>query len=272
MARRAGFTSYDDDETFEQGIPYQDEPYPDSISYRYDPPHAGRTPEERLPLFLSNPADEPEQPNFGRIRPNGITSSLVFKAGLIGVALAAIAFGLLSAETPLTLFADAKASLPATPAPASSQPLAAAQPQADVQIVVKSPATAPVAAPTREEMVAAFNAARQGQPDIRPPVAAAPAPVMRRLDPDEMAALLTRAKSLMAVGDIAPARLLLERAADAQEPSAALLLAQSYDPAVLGASDMRSIIPDPAMARRWYQKASQLGSPDAQQRLAQLGN
>ena len=56
----------------------------------------------------------------------------------------------------------------------------------------------------------------------------------RRLDPDELATLLKRAKSLIAIGDIAPARLLLERAADAQEASAALLLAQTYDPAVLG--------------------------------------
>jgi TPR repeat protein len=83
---------------------------------------------------------------------------------------------------------------------------------------------------------------------------------------------MTRAKSLIAVGDIAPARLLLERAADAQEPSAALLLAQTYDPAVLGTQDMRSITPDPAMARDWYQKAARLGSTDARQRLAQMQN
>ena len=37
----------------------------------------------------------------------------------------------------------------------------------------------------------------------------------RRIDPDELAALLKRAKGLLAVGDITSARLLLERAADA---------------------------------------------------------
>jgi TPR repeat protein len=83
---------------------------------------------------------------------------------------------------------------------------------------------------------------------------------------------MKRAKGLIAIGDIAPARLLLERAADAQEASAALLLAQTYDPAVLGKSDMRSITPDPAAARIWYQKAAQLGSLDARQRLAQMQN
>ena len=83
---------------------------------------------------------------------------------------------------------------------------------------------------------------------------------------------MNRARALLAAGDIPPARLLLERAADAQEASAALLLAQTYDPAVLGTPDMRSITPDPAMARDWYQKAAQFGSPEAQQRLAQMQN
>jgi hypothetical protein len=110
---------------------------------------------------------------------------------------------------------------------------------------------------------------------VAPPVTAAP-PVAtappRRLDADELAALMKRAKSLIAVGDIAPARLLLERAAEAQEASAALLLAETYDPAVLGTQDMRSITPDPAKARSWYEKAVQFGSEEAQQRLAQMQN
>jgi TPR repeat protein len=87
---------------------------------------------------------------------------------------------------------------------------------------------------------------------------------------DELATLMTRAKALLATGDIPPARLLLERAADAQEPSAALMLAQTYDPAVLGTRDTRNINSDPALARSWYQRAAQLGSADAQRRLSQL--
>jgi len=104
---------------------------------------------------------------------------------------------------------------------------------------------------------------------VAPPVATAPP---RWLDADELAALMKRAKSLIAVGDIAPARLLLERAAEAQEASAALLLAETYDPAVLGTQDMRSMTPDPAKARSWYEKAVQFGSKEAQQRLAQMQN
>ena len=109
-----------------------------------------------------------------------------------------------------------------------------------------------------------------GSPRDRPPPReAVPA---RRIDPDELAALLKRAKGLLAIGDITSARLLLERAADAQEPEAALMLAGTYDPQVLGSQDLRSVTPDPAAARVWYQKAAQLGSADAKRRLSQLQN
>jgi TPR repeat protein len=107
-------------------------------------------------------------------------------------------------------------------------------------------------------------------------VAAAPAnavaPPARAVDADELALLMKRAKEMLSAGDIPAARLLLRRAADAQEPTAALMLAQTYDPAILGTQDARNIIPDPETARVWYQKAAQLGSTDAQRRLAQMQN
>lgn len=137
------------------------------------------------------------------------------------------------------------------PAPAAAPPQAA---------VVAPPAAAPPTAPQQLASASAVAAA---------PVAAPPA---RQLDPEEVALLMKRAKDLLATGDIPPARLLLRRAADAQEASAALLLAQTYDPEMLGTQDVRNINPDIAMARTWYQKAVQLGSADAQRRLAQLQN
>jgi hypothetical protein len=169
---------------------------------------------------------------------------------------------------------------------------ASADPTAqEVQPNLGTRAVSPTAkgGPTRDEIASAFKTARQGQPEaalppaavpvVTVPVAAAPAaavpaapPAARRLDAEELATLLKRAKSLIAIGDFAPARLLLKRAADAQEASAALLLAQTYDPAVLGKQDMRSIAPDPALAREWYQKAARYGSVDAQQRLTQMQN
>jgi hypothetical protein len=117
------------------------------------------------------------------------------------------------------------------------------------------------------------------QPFVPPAVAAptdAPSSIggmaVRRLAPDELSNLMRRARSLLAAGDIPSARLLLERAADAQEAGAAFLLAQTYDPVVLGTQDARRIVPDPTAARTWYERAAQLGSVEAQRRLGQLPN
>lgn len=240
---------------------------------------------EDIPLFLSNDAAEPKPPGFGsggeRDVDRAVVSSRFFKAGILMASAAAIAVAILSVENPFALFANAKASLigvQASAAPkAASEPVVAARP-ATAHPAPAAPSTVGVtalppptqAAPTRDEIALALRAAHQSQPEIRQPAAAAP-PV-RRLDADELANLLKRAKGLIAIGDIAPARLLLERAADAQEAGAALLLAQTWDPAVLGTPDARSITPDPAKARDWYRKAARFGSQDAQLRLSQMQN
>jgi TPR repeat protein len=225
-------------------------------------------PDDPTSLFLSSRADEPKQPGFGRGGRRTIISSPTLKASMLAAGAASIVFTMLSMEKPLALFANAKASLVSiSAAPSSADPL---RPAIQSAAPVRDVSPSATGAPTRDEIIAAFKSAHQSQADLgRPPAAAAPA---RRLDADELAGLLKRAKNLIAIGDIVSARLLLERAADAQEASAALLLAQTYDPAVLGTPDARSITPDPAMARGWYQKAARFGSVDAQRRLDQMRN
>jgi hypothetical protein len=267
-------------------------------------------PDDAMPLFLSDDPEEPGRRGFGTGGGGNQERTVwprVLKVGIFAASAAAIAFAVISVENPLALFANAKASLNGpSPSQAGAPVKTASEPAAPVRVASAEPAAAPVQAtvggrtsspvaapaatntPTRDEIAAALRNAHQSQPEIRQPAAVAPvavavapvavapvaaaAPPARRLAPDELAALLKRARGLIEVGDIAPARLLLERAADAQEASAALLLAQTYDPAVLGTLDMRSITPDPAMARDWYQKAARFGSPEAQQRLAQMQN
>ena len=56
------------------------------------------------------------------------------------------------------------------------------------------------------------------------------------------------------------------------KPSTDFSVTQTYDAAVFGVRDTRSITPDPVMARDWYRKAASFGSADAQQRLTQLQN
>jgi hypothetical protein len=231
-----------------------------------------------MPLFLSS--DGPSQHDLEAVLGKGrrSVSLRVFKVAVLTASVTAILFTLFFEEATRAVIVNAKASFSGMQprqsgaAPESSAPhplrdvrLANAGPP-DVDITGSNPAS-----PTREAIATAFQSALQSQPAIPQPAPSPSAPA-RRLDADELAALLKRARGFIAIGDIASARLLLERAADAQEAGAALLLAQTYDPAVLGTPDARSITPDPATARGWYQKAARLGSREAQLRLDQMPN
>jgi TPR repeat protein len=95
----------------------------------------------------------------------------------------------------------------------------------------------------------------------------APARVEPGLDAREAAALVSRAEQLLAGGDLQSARLLLLRAVKARDGHAALVLAKTYDPIELKQLGATGPQPDPALARSWYQKAKEWGSPDAQAQL-----
>lgn len=261
------------------------------------------------PLFLSDPNGDPypeEYINPLQLRRKWSISSRLLMATVVAAALAAL-YAFFASDASRDIVVNAKASIAAV----MPGPSAAAQPDStqltphDIQLKdvgrISPPAVVTtdnakgvaIAAvnPTREAIATAYQGALQSQapapvpapaavpmaalPAVAAPTVAAPAvaaPPARQMDPDEFATLMQRAKALLAVGDISSARLLLERAAEAPDASAALMLAQTYDPQRLGASDVRSIVPEPAKARAWYQKAAQLGSADAQRRLAQLPN
>jgi hypothetical protein len=243
--------------------------------------------EDPVPLFLSDYDAEPDPNEYMTPLRKGRRSSVSSRIllGVLATAVMGILFALFSSDATRDIIANAKASITA----AVSAPSAAAQPDpsqltaSDTQLNDPARQSAPAnqtpgvrtvttvaVAPTRGEITTAYQSALQS----RAPAAAAPvaAPPARKLDADELATLMNRAKLLLAAGDIPSARLLLERAADAQDANAALILARTYDPEVLGTKDARNIIPDPAMARAWYQKAAQFGSTDAQRRLAQIAN
>jgi hypothetical protein len=271
----------------------------DAFGSQLRSPHSSRSvatreeflPDDSVPLFLSGPDEDVRSSKFGRQRKTG---SRVLK--ISAFAIAALIATFVAVKNPFTVFANATASLmgsselKSAQAPAAPPRQAAPAAVASTPAMVAGPALATAAAlPSRDEIAVALRTAHQSQPpEIQQPAAAAAAaaapvaiappatptaptaPAARRMDSEELANLMTRAKALLASGDISPARLLLERAAQAQEASAALMLAQTYDPTVLGTQDIRNITPDPAMARSWYQRAAQLGSADAQRRLSQL--
>jgi hypothetical protein len=75
----------------------------------------------------------------------------------------------------------------------------------------------------------------------------------------------------LAQGLIAPARLLYERAAELGLAQAAMALAATYDESELTSPNLRGVSPDAKEAKRWYERARQLGASDADQRLRRLG-
>jgi TPR repeat protein len=150
--------------------------------------------------------------------------------------------------------------------------------------------------PTREEITTAYQSAvpdgrvpaasplaatppGAAAPGAAAPPAAAPVPeptiprdAIHRLDPNEIASSLKRADELIASGDLAAARLVLRRAANAGDARAAMTLAGTYDPVILEKLGVHGFVPDVAMARAWYEKAKKFGSAEAPRRLELLAS
>ena len=82
--------------------------------------------------------------------------------------------------------------------------------------------------------------------------------------------LLDRGNMMLSLGDVSAARMLYQRAADAGVGVAALKLAETYDPALLAARNLRGIKSDPVAAEAWYRRAEALGEMEAIKRLRSL--
>lgn len=96
--------------------------------------------------------------------------------------------------------------------------------------------------------------------------------VVRQIDPEEIAALLKRGEDYIATGDLASARLVLQRAAEGGDARAALALAGTYDPNVLEQLGVKGFAPDVGLALAWYEKARDFGSAEAPRRLERLAS
>lgn len=136
-----------------------------------------------------------------------------------------------------------------------------ATPVPDVQSASAPSLPAPPAAPSRSTVL---QSNRQSSPDP----ASAPA---KPLDAADIALMLKSGAQFRANGNIAAARMMLQRAADAGDATAAFALAETYDPVVLAGLGVRGgIAPDVALAERWYAKANALGTSAAEERLVRL--
>jgi len=104
-----------------------------------------------------------------------------------------------------------------------------------------------------------------------PPVQAKGFPI-RHLDQEEIADLIKRGDAFIAAGDLASARLVLQRAAEGGDARATMTLAGTYDPIVLEKLGVQGFASDIALARKWYERAKELGSPEALRRLEMLAS
>lgn len=113
------------------------------------------------------------------------------------------------------------------------------------------------------------------QSDARPSFGAGPrlAPSMSADDRERAVRLLQKGEEHLAEGNVSAARLMFERAADVGLAQAAMALAATFDATELSRLSVRGgIQPDANEARRWYERALQLGAVDAEPRLRRLGS
>jgi hypothetical protein len=161
----------------------------------------------------------------------------------------------------------------APPAPAPKTAAATAAPPAPApKTAAASASPVPAPAPAAPVAIAAVPAA---------PVAVAPAPAVPKavasppaLDKESRERALKfvkRGGEELGEGRVAPARLLFERAAEMGLPQAAMALAATYDAVELNQPHLRNVLPDPAEAKRWYERAQALGAAEADARLQRLG-
>jgi TPR repeat protein len=126
-------------------------------------------------------------------------------------------------------------------------------------------------------MMAPGDSQRQSS-NLVPPRPLPARPLLPRV-PDLAPEEKDRAEKLMAQGErqlqqgsIVLAREFFRRAADAGFAPAAIRLASTYDPGELSRLGVKGVVPDRAEAKKWYERARELGAPEAEERLARLGD
>lgn len=104
------------------------------------------------------------------------------------------------------------------------------------------------------------------------PLEREPVAPTRSKEQDRAMGMYAKGKELLEQGNIQPARMLFRRAAEQGLAESALALGSTYDPVELAKLKVFGLQPDIAAARRWYDRARQLGAAEATARLRRLDN
>jgi hypothetical protein len=120
----------------------------------------------------------------------------------------------------------------------------------------------------------AASPAAPAAPAVAPPnstTRALSAPQLAPTDRDRALKLHARGEEQLGRGNIYAARQFFERAAEVGLAESALALAATYDAAELARLKVLGLKPDSGEAKKWYERARELGAPEAEARLRRLG-
>jgi hypothetical protein len=147
------------------------------------PTKDGFTPDHPLPLFLSERADEPDQPGIGIAWDRAVISSRILKTSTLVATATAIGIAILSGGNPVAFFANVTASLvdisalqPGTDLPPTARDEPPVNPSAnpepapplDDKTTLRPPTSG---SSTPNEIAGVFEPADQSQTEIRQPSA-----------------------------------------------------------------------------------------------------
>jgi hypothetical protein len=221
---------------------------------------------------------EPAAPNSTAPTFSGLVrlmSGIAMTAAVAGVAGYIWGFEL-SAKMPEPTLASGQANgLPAPSAVVASLTVSSRDVDSPASARMTSIGGEPVGARGAANRATSVDAAQRPALLPTPPQTAspsvAPRPPVAVEDTAVVAAKMKIGVELMTYGEVAAARVMFQRVAEAGEGAGAFALAETYDPLVLGGLRLREgIRPDLALARTWYERARELGSLEARDRISRL--
>lgn len=144
------------------------------------------------------------------------------------------------------------------------------QGQWDIAISLTSVDGAILAEATTALVVAAASAGPGGREAKPPPAVAGMARILAPEERERALALHGKGEEQLGRGSIYAARRFFERAAGIGLAQSALALGGTYDPYELATRRVVGIEPDVQAAKKWYEKALELGAAEASDRLRRL--
>jgi hypothetical protein len=263
--------------------------------------------EDATPAQLAPPKSTPVLAGDMAPRPEGGARTFGMAAIIIGATTAAVVSTLVAVALAPWLGGQGKSALhdanalralperaavAASPGAGDSRGVDSAAPAGAAPASAAAPALAPSPTPSPES--SAHGPARSAGAESATPASAAPpteegwapapaatasvetarlrgpAEATAATRPENAENLLKRADALIAAGDLAGARLVLERAAGIGSGIAALMLGATYDPVRIAEFRKAGAKADIGLARAWYERARALGTVEATSRLTEL--